>query len=382
MSCFPFMQLYNINYSEAIQLLTLLFTQLLVLSVNHRNISTIHHIQGGKSMNQTNTSTEILNNQSNERIHIPDKGPIAIPMTNDYLFRALLQRNNNVLKGLISALLHLDPKDISSVLITNPIELGKTFEEKDFILDIKLIMNNYVVINLEMQVINEHNWPDRSLNYLCRCFDSLKEGESYTSAHPVIQIGLLNFTLFPEYPEFYATYKFLNVKNYTLYSDKLCLSVLDLTHIDLATKEDKQYQLDYWAALFKSTTWEDLKMLAQNNEYIRQASETIYQLSQEEAIRQQCEAREDYYRRQKGINDELEEKTNLLKKKDKTINKLSSQNEILSSQNKELSSQNKELSSQNKALSSQNETLSSQNEALVNEVEMLRAQLAARSQKE
>ena len=144
-------------------------------------------------------------------------------------------------------------------------------------------------------------------------------------------------------------------------SDKLRLSVLDLTHTDLATEEDKKYQLDYWASLFKSTTWEELEMLAQNNEYIRQASETIYQLSQEEAIRQQCEAREDYYRRQKGINDELEEKTNLLKKKDKTINKLSSQNEILSSQNKELSSQN---------------------EALVNEVEMLRAQLAACSEKE
>ena len=270
-------------------------------------------------MNQTNTSAEILNNQSNERIHIPDKGPIAIPMTNDYLFRALLQRNNNVLKGLISALLHLDPKDISSVLITNPIELGKTFEEKDFILDIKLIMNNYVIINLEMQVINEHNWPDRSLNYLCRCFDSLEKGDSYTSAHPVIQIGLLNFTLFPEYPEFYATYKFLNVKNYTLYSDKLCLSVLDLTHIDLATKEDKQYQLDYWAALFKSTTWEDLKMLAQDNEYIRQASETIYQLSQEEAIRQQCEAREDYYRRQKGINDELTAKDNTIEELQVTV---------------------------------------------------------------
>ena len=382
MSCFPFMHLYNINYSEAIRLLTFLFTHLTVLSVYHRNISTIYHIQGGKSMNHTNTSAEILNIQSDGSIRIPDKGPITIPMTNDYLFRALLQRNNNVLKGLISALLHLDPKDISSVLITNPIELGKTFEEKDFILDIKLIMNNYVIINLEMQVINEHNWPDRSLNYLCRCFDSLEKGDSYTSAHPVIQIGLLNFTLFPEYPEFYATYKFLNVKNYTLYSDKLCLSVLDLTHIDLATKEDKQYQLDYWAALFKSTTWEDLKMLAQNNEYIRQASETIYQLSQEEAIRQQCEAREDYYRRQKGINDELEEKTNLLKKKDKTINKLSSQNKSLSSQNEILSSQNKELSSQNEVLSSHNEALSSQNEALANEVEMLRAQLAACSEKE
>ena len=53
-------------------------------------------------------------------------------------------------------------------------------------------------------------------------------------------------------------------------------------------------------------------MLAQDNEYIRQASETIYQLSQEEAIRQQCEAREDYYRRQKGINDELTAKDNTI----------------------------------------------------------------------
>ena len=111
--------------------------------------------------------------------------------------------------------------------------------------------------------------------------------------------------LLPKRPEFYATYKFLNVKNYTLYSDKRCLSVLDLTHINLATKENKQYQLDYWAAIFKSTTWEDLKMLAKGNEYIRQASETIYQLSQEEAIRQQWEARENYYRRQRGINDEF-----------------------------------------------------------------------------
>ena len=60
-------------------------------------------------------------------------------------------------------------------------------------------------------------------------------------------------------------------------------------------------------------------MLAQNNEYIRQASETIYQLSQEEAIRQQCEAREDYYRRQKGINDELTAKDNTIEELQVTV---------------------------------------------------------------
>lgn len=51
-------------------------------------------------------------------------GPLAIPMTNDYLFRALLQRNNHVLKGLICSLLHLSPKQIHSAVITNPIILG------------------------------------------------------------------------------------------------------------------------------------------------------------------------------------------------------------------------------------------------------------------
>lgn len=52
------------------------------------------------------------------------KGPITIPLTNDYLFRALLQKNNHVLKGLICSLLRLSSSDVSSVEITNPIELG------------------------------------------------------------------------------------------------------------------------------------------------------------------------------------------------------------------------------------------------------------------
>ena len=46
-----------------------------------------------------------------------------------------------------------------------------------------------------------------------------------------------------------------------LYSDKLRLSVVDLTKIDMATKEDKAYHIDYWASLFKATTWEEIKML-------------------------------------------------------------------------------------------------------------------------
>lgn len=101
--------------------------------------------------------------------------------------------------------------------------------------------------------------------------------------------------------------------------------MLDLSCIHLATDEDKKHQLDYWARLFKATTWEDLKMLAHNNEYINQASSTIYQLTQEEQIRLQCRAREDYIRTQNDRIYLLAQKDSQLAEKDAKIAELESQ---------------------------------------------------------
>ena len=269
-------------------------------------------------------------------------GPLTIPLTNDYLFRALLQRNNYVLKGLICSLLHLSLQEVSSVVINNPIILGESINDKTFFLDISITLNDHTLINLEMQVINEHNWPERSLSYLCRTFDNLNSGKNYSAVQPAVQIGLLDFTIFPEHPEFYSTYQFLNVKNHTIYSDKLCLCVLDLTRIDLATEEDRQYHIDYWASLFKATTWEELRMLAEQNEFIANASSTVYQLSQEETIRLQCEAREDYYRRQRSVQHHMD-------KQEAVIN---SQQEKIDSQQKEIDSLEKQLNEALKLLHS------------------------------
>ncbi|MBO5070985.1 MAG: Rpn family recombination-promoting nuclease/putative transposase, partial [Roseburia sp.] len=220
------------------------------------------------------------------------KGVIEYNMTNNYMFRYILQKNEKVLTGLICSLLHLKPQQIKSIEITNPIDLAGDVTGKEFILDINILLNDDTLINLEMQVANEHNWPERSLMYLCRSFDQLYRGQRYEDALPVYHIGFLDFTLFPEYPEFYATYQLLNVKNHHLYSRKFTLSVVDLTQTKLATEEDKVYEVDYWARIFKARTWEELKMLAQNNEYLQEAADSIYKANSEEIVRQQCRARE------------------------------------------------------------------------------------------
>ncbi|MBD5457607.1 MAG: Rpn family recombination-promoting nuclease/putative transposase [Lachnospiraceae bacterium] len=315
-------------------------------------------------------------------------GPLAIPMTNDYLFRSLLQSNNKVLKGLICSLLHLDANNIHSADILNPIELGKSVDDKTFILDIKVLFNDRTIVHLEMQVVNQHNWPDRSLSYLCRSFDQLTRGKAYQTIKPVIQIGILDFTLFPEHPEFYSTYQLLNVKNYTKYSDKLRLSVLDLTQIELAVEEDRLHQLDYWAALFKTATWEDLKMLAENNSYIAEAASTIYELSQDEKIRLQCEAREDHYRRQASVQYEIDMQNAMLEEQKTRIEEqnaaIEEQDTRIEAQNTKIEEQNTKIEEQNARIEEQNariETLNAEKEALLAEKEvwaMEREQLLAR----
>lgn len=246
-------------------------------------------------------------------------GTIPYGMTNDYMFRAVLQSNNKVLRGLICSLLHLSESEIISTEITNPIILGQSIEDKEFRLDINVLLNNHTIINLEMQVANKLNWPNRSILYLCRSFDNPKHGKDYQETMPAIHIGFLDYTLFKEYPEFYATYKLINVKNHYVYSDNFILSVVDLSQIDLATDEDRKYHIDYWASLFKASTWEDIRMLASKNEYLNEASKTIFQLSADEQIRKRCRDREEYYQDLRNYEREIEKMRKIISEKDAAI---------------------------------------------------------------
>ncbi|MCM1267694.1 MAG: Rpn family recombination-promoting nuclease/putative transposase [Bacteroidales bacterium] len=222
-------------------------------------------------------------------------GEIRYNMTNDCMFRAVLQENNKALRGLVCSLLHLAESEVISAVITNPIVLGEKTADKEFRLDINVVLNNEVLINLEMQVANRLNWRNRSVMYLCRSFDQLNHGQDYTEAKPAVHIGFLDYTLFPDRPEFYASYKLINVKNHYTYNDSLTLHVLDLTRIDLATEEDKRYHIHEWAAFFKAATWEEVKMIAAKNEPIQEAAETMFRWSAEDQMRKWCRDREEYY---------------------------------------------------------------------------------------
>ena len=216
-------------------------------------------------------------------------GEIEYQPTHNYMFQALLQENKEALTNLVCAVLHWPRHKIKSIEITNPIILGKYIEDKTFILDIKVILNDDTIINLEMQLNNYNNWPERSLGYLCRSFDNLNKGTDYMETKSAIHIGFLDFTLFPGLPEFHATYKMQNIKNNNIYTDKFILHVIELPCIHLATEEDRHFDIDKWASFFKAKTWEDIRMLTDQTPSLQSAAETLYQLNMDEQLRETCD---------------------------------------------------------------------------------------------
>ena len=96
--------------------------------------------------------------------------------------------------------------------------------------------------------------------------------------------------------------------------------MLNLKQIELATEEDKEFNIDYWARFFKAKTWEEIKMLAEKYPIIADAAVSIHEMTAEEKIRAICETRADYDRIERTwkleiaelqeANDELQEQLN------------------------------------------------------------------------
>ena len=127
-------------------------------------------------------------------------------------------------------------------------------------------------------------------------------------------------------------------------------------------------------------------MLAAQNEYIKEASDTIYMLSHEEDVREQCRAREDYYRLQRTTQYYLEkaeterdEALEYIRKSDLKMVELENANTKLENSNAKLVTENAELATENAELATENTKLESEISKLKAQIADLAAALAGKT---
>lgn len=201
-------------------------------------------------------------------------------------------RNNEARLGFLSAILKLNPKEIkdTKILNTNLRKLHK--DDEQGILDVRILMNNDVEIDIEIQLSELKVWADRSLFYLSKMYvEQIEEGQQYDVFKRCVSISILDFTLFHDTDEFYSCFHIREDNRNTLYTDKMEFHVIELSKLPKELKEDTSDIL-LWAKFISAEREEEFDMLATKNPYIKSAYEQLQVISQDKQKRLEYESRE------------------------------------------------------------------------------------------
>ena len=209
---------------------------------------------------------------------------ITVKLTNNYAFQKIF-KNAKIVKGFLMALLNLKEYEIKKIEITDPFTLGENNEEKEGILDIKLVLNQNRKINIEMQNTYQDDWTERSLFYNCRMFtDGFQKGHLYGELPPCIHVGILNFNQMIS-PNYYHKFYLMDEKTKEIYSRKFQFHMLELKKLKYAKEKQQRKPLYQWAKLIAAQTWEELEQESKGNKYMERALEEMIKISQDEMER-------------------------------------------------------------------------------------------------
>ena len=223
-------------------------------------------------------------NDEELKIRATSDEKITVKLTNNYAFQKIF-KNTKIVKGFLMALLDLKEYEIKKIEITDPFTLGKNNEEKEGILDIKLILNQNRKINIEMQNTYQDDWTERSLFYNCRMFtDGFQKGHPYGELPPCIHVGILSFNQMIS-PNYYHKISLMDEKTKEIYSRKFQFHMLELKKLENVKEKQKRKPLYQWAKLIAAQTWEDLEQESKGNKYMERALEEMIKISKDEKER-------------------------------------------------------------------------------------------------
>jgi len=180
----------------------------------------------------------------------------------DTLFKMLFVKYPHLLKILVAVLLEIPVDSIEEFIIQNPEIPPESLEDKFCRLDINMIVNGQRV-DIEIQVNNERDYPERVMFYWAREFSSaLSAGQGYSMLPRTIIISIVDFKMFNDSEDFHSFFQPLETKRHTLLSDKMGLHFFELPKLpELSDNASENDMLHLWLSLFKAETVEELEKI-------------------------------------------------------------------------------------------------------------------------
>lgn len=258
-----------------------------------------------------------------ENTVIQKKDDFIMLPTSDFCFKELMQ-NSKVRKGIISALLGINPEEIAETKLLPTSTTEEYPDGKLGILDVLIKLENGTQVGMEMQVAKYDYWTNRILFYLCRMFTGqIGKGDTYDKLKKCIHVSFLDFIHFENDYDFYRKITLRDEKN-SEYTDLLELHILELKK--LPPEEQNENGLLKWTRFLNGKCRENFEKMAEKDEYIDEAYELLKKMSADERKRLAYEAREkavrDYNTQIKSSLERGEERLNSLNRQLLKMNRM------------------------------------------------------------
>jgi len=215
-----------------------------------------------------------------------------LPLTSDYVFKRVFAReeNNSMLKDFLEAILNIN---INKVEVKNPELTPNMADEKLGILDLKLDIDNERVVDVEMQVSNEHNIKERSSTYLSKlATEQLKAKQNYKELKKIITINILKYNYLKRNSYHSIARMKYEDTDQTEFVDmgykkeeEEATNTFEMHFIELPKFKQKNpdcnTKLEQWLWLIDGSEEEKVEMSAKENEEINKTVKELNKISQD-----------------------------------------------------------------------------------------------------
>ncbi len=207
----------------------------------------------------------------------------------DFAFKEIMA-NDKARLGFLSAVLHIEPKEIEQTSILNTYLHKEYADDKQGILDVRVGLKNGTEIDIEIQISELKVWPARSIFYISKMYtEQIKPGDGYDVLRKCVNISVLDFNLLKD-KEFYSCFHLREDTRHTLYTDIIEFHIIELPKLPAEIVESGNTVLA-WAKFINAERKEDFEMLSKESPYIASAYQRLQVISQDADKRAEYDTR-------------------------------------------------------------------------------------------
>ena len=221
----------------------------------------------------------------------------------EYIQRLFNKDNQKITKAFAEAM--LDEKIHHMTINEDKELLSDTLDKKTGILDLQIDVNNTEKVDVEVQLVERSNLPERLLFYFSKLYlKGIGKGEDYRIAKRVVLIAIIDYNLKIEIEDKkMETIWQIVEKNHpkTILTNKFEIHILELEKVKEEYKKNKENKKAQWLLFLDDPETEEVKEIMEKNEDVKEAVIEVRKLSQDEQLQREAELREKAIMDEKAI---------------------------------------------------------------------------------